>query len=67
MWRLSGSRQDRSMIAANMSGQRAHRNPGEEALGYRFRLFLSACELGLPRQAIVANLLVNLVQSGDGV
>lgn len=40
---------------------------GEEALEDRFRLFLSACELGLSRQAIVANLLLDLVQSADRV
>lgn len=42
-------------------------DPGEEVLEHRFRLFLSACELGLPRQAIVANLLLDLVQSSNGV
>ena len=42
-------------------------DPGEEALEHRFRLFLSACQLGLSRQAVVTNLLFDLVESGDRV
>ena len=42
-------------------------DPGEEAIEDRLGLFLPACALGLPRQIVVANLLLDLVQSGDRV
>lgn len=41
--------------------------PGEETLEDGFRLLLSASELGLPRHTIVANLLLDLVESGNRV
>ena len=42
-------------------------DPRVEALKHRFRLLLAACELGLPIQAIVADLLLDLVQNGDRI
>ena len=42
-------------------------DPGEIALEDGFRLLLAACELGPPIQAIVADLLLDLVQSGDRI
>jgi hypothetical protein len=40
-------------------------DPGEETLEDGFRLFLPACELGLSRRAVVTNLLLDLVESGN--
>lgn len=42
-------------------------DPRIEAIEDRFRLFLTARELGLSRQAIAADLLLDLVESGDCV
>ena len=42
-------------------------DPGEEAIEDRLGLFLLACALCLPRQIVVANPLLDLVQGGDRV
>jgi len=42
-------------------------DPGKETFQGRFRLFLSARELGLARQPIVADLLLDLLKGGDRV
>lgn len=42
-------------------------DPRKKALEHGFRLFLATCELGLSSQAIDADLLLDLVESGDRV